>query len=156
MLPGAEDEVGKVVEVEASGASSSLSLSLFAALVALDASKARRSSTDPTLAPRAATRSTPSSSSPPVLPDTWTLLERRLTPQRSLLSTTWSVVLSSTVLHHHSASSSASARRCEVTFRLDDPHEVRARAGQGRAIASGGGRERLPVWAEMARAEGRS
>ena len=134
----------------------SLSLSLFAALVALDASKARRSSTDPTLAHRAATRSTPSSSSsPPVLPDTWTLLARRLTPQRRLLSTTWTVVLSSTVLRHPSASSCASARRCEVTFRLDDPHEVRARAGQGRAIASGGGRERLPVWAEMARAERR-
>ncbi|GAA5850807.1 hypothetical protein JCM9279_003931 [Rhodotorula babjevae] len=121
VLPGAEAEVGKVVEVEAS-------------------------------APHPGS---PSSPSPPALADTWTLVRRRLNPQRRLVSTTWSVSLS-TVLPS-SASSSSTAGRCTVTFDVDDPHAVRARPrrAEGRAIASGGGRERLPVWAEMARGQGR-
>ncbi|GAA5892194.1 hypothetical protein JCM8208_001472 [Rhodotorula glutinis] len=122
VLPGAESEGGEVVEVEASAA-----------------------------------RPTQSSSpAPPVLPDTWTLVRRHLTPQRRLTSTTWSVLLSSAL--PSSTSSAVNAGRCTVTFHLDDPHEVRPREGASRrrgpvrAIASGGGRERLPVWAEMARA----
>ncbi|KPV76742.1 uncharacterized protein RHOBADRAFT_51740 [Rhodotorula graminis WP1] len=120
VLPGAEDEVGKVVEVEAS-------------------------------APRPI--SSPSSALAPAHPDTWTLARRTLSRHsRRLVSTTWTVSLSAVVLASAS-SSAAAAGRCSVTFRADDPHEVRAREGgdhgAGRGIASGGGRERLPVWAEM-------
>ncbi|GAA5937678.1 hypothetical protein JCM3775_002097 [Rhodotorula graminis] len=97
--------------------------------------------------------SSPSSALAPAHPDTWTLARRTLSRQsRRLVSTTWTVSLSAVVLASAS-SSAAAAGRCSVTFRADDPHEVRAREGgdhgAGRGIASGGGRERLPVWAEM-------